>query len=282
MKNKITLSTLLLFVLLSLIACKEDDTILNPVLNLFPGGAGGGIGHELFLNFDRPNLIGVIEFESIFQDEILFDLNLSGNYTHYTGESFGLKADFLNTNRTAFVSLSPATIVANAFQLREYATGRYYVPSHLEVDNYFGGGYNKVEIDSNQYFNELDDSVSFGGSIRITNISVGQSINRDNDLIVNFVGASSNTIIDFELLRISDKYTLLPDTNSLHTRFGARNIQMHEGSVILPVSYIEAMKTGYYTLEISAYEPKYVTLSNGKQICMLAYSKHRTTIYITD
>lgn len=285
MKKKIFLISLSMIILLINTSCKEDSSIINQNgnINFFSGISGGNGGYDLLLAFDNPNVMGIVEFESVYQDEYHFDIyNFSGNFEHYEGESFGLEADIANPQRSSLVSLSPASIVANAFQMQQYQTGRYYVPSHLDIENYFGTGYNKIMIDSNQYFNKLVDSVSFGNAIRITNVPVGTVVDRNTDFVVNFSGASATTPIEYELLLIPDKWTQYFDTNSLHTSTGARHMKINDGQVVFPANVVQNLKSGYYSLTILAYEPKFVSLSNGKQLCMLGLSEHRTTIKIED
>jgi hypothetical protein len=280
MKNKI----ILLLVILCVTSCKEGNNILdiNNNISLFPTVSTGDYewgNFELLLNLDKSNLTGIIELESLHQNELIFDS--VGNFVPYQGTSYGLKGKITNPSRNAFVSLSPASLVVNAFQMQEYATGRYYVPSHLDVENYFGSGYNKIVIDSNQYFDKLIDSVSFGNSISIINVIAGQSVDRNQNFTINYVGASSNSLIEYKLRIIDGEFNNL-DVDSLHTIRGVWNMQTYNGQIVIPVSLLEVMKAGYYTLTITAYEPKYVTLSNSKEILMLGLSKYRTTIKIED
>lgn len=265
------------FLLLSFVSCKDDNINPRNSISFF----GDSDGYDLLLELDKPNLIGLIELTSIYQDEFIFHPDGRGGYTHYQGTSFGVTADIANEQRTEFVSLKPANIVVNAFQLQEYETGNYSVPSYLDIENYFGGGwYNEIIIDSNRYFDMLVDSVTFEDAIRITNVSLGDVINRRENFVVNFSGASNTSVIVFELLGINIR--TIVDTNRLHTRRGAFNVQRNDGQAIVPASVMEEMKSGYYILSIMASEPKYITLSNGKEVCVLGTSKYRTTIKIED
>jgi hypothetical protein len=261
-------------------ACKDNsDIVANNGSILFPTISSSD-ENNLLSTLDKPNLVGLVTIQSLYQDEFIFDFDGEGNYTPYTGTTDDLSALITNSNRTELVSLSPASLVVNAFQMIEASDGNYYVPSHLEVENYFGSGYNKIVIDSNQYFDKLVDSVTFSNAVRITNVSVGQVISRNQDLVINFTGATNNSFVELNVDRVYRFEQI--DTNSSHTISNICHIKENTGQVILPIEMLEEMKTGYYTLTVSTYEPKYVTLSNGKEILMLGLSEHRTTIQIED
>ena len=185
-------------------SCKEDSGISDNEMiknTITPfGGSALGLGYDLMLDYDKPNLVGLVKVEAIKQNEYVFDDY--GNFTTYSGTSYELSAQISNPQRTQLVSLIPGNIVVNAYQMMEYADGKYYVPSSLNAENYFGGGYNKILIDSNQYFNTLIDSVTFGDIITITNLSLGHTINRNQNLVINYTGASSNSLVEVFLNRL--------------------------------------------------------------------------------
>ena len=57
-------------------------------------------------------------------------------------------------------------------------------------------------------------------------------------------------------------------------------MEQHDGQIEIHQNTINFLKSGYYELMLLAYEPKYVSLSNGKEICMLGLSRYITTVYI--
>lgn len=282
MANKMLL-ILSFIVLLFANACKDDNNPVNETFSFFSSPNTGG-GYDLIENFERPNLMGLVQIDTRHDDRYAFDFDGGGTYTHYQGTSFGLSADIANPQRTEFVSLSPASIVINAFQLSQYAIGQYNVPSYTadenNLENYFGNGYNKIIIDSNQYFNRLVDSVSFETAANITNIQCGQSITRGKDLVINFTGGSSTSLVTYYLIR-EDNFEQI-DTNTAHIYEGVCNMEWNTGKMVMPVDAVDLLKSGYYELTISIYEPKYIPLSNGKELCVIGLSAHNVTIKIED
>ena len=276
--KRLSFLSLMIVTLLFANSCKDDNE--PKTKNQFP--LLNSIGDmDLISNFDRPNLKGIIFLEEYNQNRYVFD-NI-GNFTTYTGMNHSARAMFFNTSKTHLVSLSPNYVVVNGFQLTEYEDGLYNLPSEYDIRNLFGGGYNRIEIEPNHYFDSLVDSVTFASAIN-SSISMGQIVNRNSDFIINLNGATSTSIVECILERVYDGFTGSTDWQPVDTNSsrvtGTAVLQQNTGNIVIPQSRIETLKTGYYILIIRAYEPKYVPLRCGGEICVVGESTFETTVYI--
>ena len=171
-KRKVTI--ILIIALAIITGCKEENTT-SPI-KFFGSRNGGDNGYEILSHLDNPNVIGIVQFDLHSQDRYVFDYDGSGNYQLNSGQRYYLQVKIANPSKTQYVSLSPAPLMVNAFKLIEFGTGLYYVPDELGIEHYYGNGYNKIVIDSNQYFDVLVDSVTFSSGVLITNILPGDII----------------------------------------------------------------------------------------------------------
>jgi hypothetical protein len=269
MKEKIFL---LLAISLFFSSCKDADSpiVSNNKESIFLNGSY----YNLLLNFDNADVIGFVEVGTIYKNEYVFEFGGTGSYQPYQGRSYDATAYIANVQKTGFVSLEPARILFNCFHMQEYGKGHYYIPSSWNITNNFGSGYNKIQIDSNQYFNKLDDSVAFGSPVSVTNINLGQVVSRNQDFIIDVV--SGSPVVEYSLHLIDKEY----NTDTIHANTEVSAMRENDGNMVIEKSVMESMKSGYYSLTVWAYEPKYVTLSNGKKICMLGKSAYKTTIQI--
>lgn len=258
-------------------SCEDDNNVQRKTISLF----GGGIeGYELFEEFDSPNLIGVVDFTTVNSDLYHFAFDGTPEYTHYQATSFDITADFINADKTEFFSLGEVDLYANGFKLYEHSVGQYYVPTASgNIVNYFGGGYNTVQFDSNVFFNTLADSVTFGSPINLTNVSVGDIVSRSENFVINLTGASSTSILEWELHHIRSEFNQF---DTVHISGLALNVIPYTSSFTINTNTLGMLKSGFYDLIVTAHEPKYITTSNGKEICLLGRSVYATTIQIVD
>jgi hypothetical protein len=120
------------------------------------------------------------------------------------------------------------------------------------------------------------DSLSFGSMPHITNLVRGQNISRNSSLTVNWLGSSS----DFVRLSLFVWDTTTGTRDTIGLGFGVDGFFDNSGSATLVVP--KQIRKGQADIELRKYEPKFITLSNGKRVAIVAETGETITVNIVD
>ncbi len=121
------------------------------------------------------------------------------------------------------------------------------------------------------------DSLTFGGGMpSITNIVRGQNISRDSAITVNWTGTSDDYVSVSVFCWDS---TGTHDTTGIGRGVGS-NFK-NTGTATIPANkYV--LQLGLADVEIIRYQPKFITLSNGKRVAIICETCEEITVHIVD
>src|SRR5665213_876686 len=118
-----------------------------------------------------------------------------------------------------------------------------------------------LRLDSTQ--GSAIDSLTFGVMPIITNITRGQNISRDSNITVNWTGTSS----DFVCIMI-DVWDSTGTHDTTGHGFSIGAYYNNTGSATLSL-YKDQLVKGLADVELRKYQPKFITLSNGKRVAVI-------------
>lgn len=279
MKNKNNLIALaVLLPIFLLIGCKKDKST-QPEGNLFGLLSSGDVTslEEIKDDWDNGSLNGVIflkkENNKIYE---IFTINNVVDSSDYEGISYSANAGLFTS---AFSGFDVNDFVINAFDMSRYSKGKYSNSKPDEFDTRFGTGVNRIEIDSNSLFNRLQDSVTLGQEISITNLDRGDTISKSTGFTLNWSESVSATKA---FIRISHTNSFDPKILPDSVVSGASWYQDNSGSVDISHFLSNINVNGTFDLSVTLFEPHYLNLSNGNQILVIGESTHRISFLLTD
>ncbi len=263
----------IIIVCLITMSCSDNSTSYkNPLgnLNIYLGNDTSLTFADIVGNYDTTDVIGLITLKNEYEDFYLFQSSNPIFYDVNNARAYFFDPDDQATMREC------AGIYVNNLQLHELHTGSKNYITSGDVDEgtglvlNFGSGYNNIKIDSNQYIPSVDTNISFSSKIRITNLDRGDSVNKNNNITVNwsgnstgYVGLSIITVVDSSLSNINIGHALLSNS----------------GSFTLTSSVLDEFPDGPHDLILVRYEPKFITLSNGQKISVIGETTHKITIF---
>ena len=282
-------SAIISFALLSLFSCKEHEDIVNSKdskkdtnQSTFALSDGSTTLSDVIENYlYEPNLVGVIEFNSLEQHDL--------TWTETGGVKTYHENDF--TTNYAYAGFryndDPFTVenlLINASLLREYADGAYSKTGPDELDLYFNGSTpNKYYIEclDNSYIPDtVKSQVIFSNGIQITNVQRYDTLSRSSEqgFQVNWVGGAPSGKIAIHI-GLNDYFEANENESS-----GMYELSENDGTHTFQTSQMEMLGpvNTYYDVEVECYEPIFHTLDNGNKICLVGVSRYRTTVYLKE
>jgi hypothetical protein len=232
--------------------------------------AGTGVAiSDIIAAYDTSNLVGVVQLYH--ESQSTLEPNSSGTLVNYTA-TLGWGNAFM-----ANASGNPRDIVdvtVNAGQFNHAGLGSYGYPNQ-DLAVYTGGGtYNKVRVVGDSIFGSKRDSLTFGSPVALTNITRGQNISRDSVVHLTWSGNGSGYVQVGILAR--DTITDAVGKGSWVGLFATNS-----GSINMTFQPVQ-LKKGLADVVIMQFEPKFITLSSGKRVCILCESRHVVSVYIID
>ncbi len=120
------------------------------------------------------------------------------------------------------------------------------------------------------------DSLTFGAMPLITNIVRGQNVSRDSNITVNWSGTSN----DFVSLMIYC-WDSTGTNDTIGKGFAVGGYYNNTGSATLTVVPQQLVK-GLADIELRKFEPKFITLSSGRRVCVCCETCEDITVHIVD
>jgi len=266
-----------------ILGCASRDTATNPVVSgkgKFPAFISSDTTDQVytdyFESFSWTNVVGMIGFSKVTAD----------GYTDQNGSPILYQTTYYNSYATIYNHdltdlVSAGDIVVNNVQLKEYATGTYNVWGDKRDDLVlnFGSGTNKFLIDSTaDYPAWISDSVDFGPPIAITNLTRNQDVSRNSSLTITWSG-SGNGIVLPKLETLESSYS----GDTTRTTIGIiPGYVSNSGTYTIPAEGMTDLKLGKTNIIMAKVEPKFITMPNGKKLCLLAETHYVITVNIID
>lgn len=296
MNNLSKMMLLLLSISLLFLSSCTDDSIkaskiinnsnasnITKIKNKFAYQSNNRVSEILEKYFLDGRIIGVLELISTEYNSLGYKKNNSGIKEFYdcvTISNFSY-AGFRNSSNEP---LSVNNLLVNATLMREYAKGAYSKNDPNELELFFNG------VNPNKYFIEgkpntvvpdtVVDKVVFANRVKITNIRKGQIFSKSQDIVVNWTGGSSKSIIKIEISGND------PFENKKEFCAGFYDIAENTGTHIISSEKLHLSNIGptdrYFDITITSYEPIIKRLPNGYKICVIGVSKYVTTILLKD
>ena len=253
------------------ISCKTTNPLTaegrkTPFFFAYSGGTGVSIA-DILGAYDTSNLVGVVQLYR--EADLTLEPNASGtliNYTATLGWGNAFTADSLG---------NPADIedvTVNAGEFNHVATGSYGYPAQ-DLDIYTDGStLNKVRFVGYSPFGSDKDSMTFGSPITLTNVARGQNISRDSIIHLTWSGNGTGYVQVGILVRDTV-------TDAVGKGYWVGKFANNSGSTDL-VFQPEQLRKGLADVVIMQFEPKFVTLSSGKRVCILCETRHLVSVYI--
>jgi hypothetical protein len=173
----------------------------------------------------------------------------------------------------------------NERPIKQYADGTAYtnLGGNYIAPVYFSGSMNRLEFMSNSLFDGFRDSVSFGTPIHMTNVHRLDTINTNQDLVLNWVGGSVQGKIKvlIEASRLVDGYVNKGETIGVQYYIEPKS----DRTLTIPKQILMALDTKYaigkyYDISLTTAEPKTMTAPNNKTIGVLGVSQHKVTVVL--
>lgn len=263
-----------------IIGCEDSE---NPITQpnrlgagyMLPGFAGTDriYSREEAVDFyNRSNLCAVFWLTSNSRDDYV-----TGGGGVPTGQFNGVDNDAQATFRSYLnQELSVGDIRLNNAILQEYAPGAYYYRSSRSdsLDLLFGGGYNTIQVRENAAgVPPFLDSVQFSPAPKLIGLSRGQSIPKGQPLTLHWNGSGSDSWVEIVLRRAD----ALADTGSI---LGFEYITDDDGEFTIPAYVMSRVKPTLTHVSIRRAEARYVSLKDGRVVCVLGEPKHTVTVGI--
>lgn len=265
-----------------ILGCASRDNATNPIgvhKGKFPSFIASDTSDLVYYNyvntFDWSNVIGMIGFGKVTAD----------GYTDQNGSPILYQTTYYNSYATIYNNdltelVSAGDIVINDIQLREYATGTYNVSADRrdELTINFGTGINNILIDSTAVYPAwIKDSIDFGAAITITNITRDQNVSRNSPLTITWSGSGSGIVLP-KLETLESSYV-----DTTRSTIGIiPGYVANTGSYTIPANGMVDLKLGKTNIWLAKLEPKFMTMPNGKKICLLAETNYVVTVNITE
>lgn len=273
------LKVLLLLAMIFITSCKDEESTSPNSSDVFGllGSSDYFTLQELVDDWDNGNLNGVIFIKK--ENNKIYEIithNGIVDSSNYEGVEYSAKAGLFNSS---YKGLDVNDFVINAYDMERYSKGKYGNTKPYEFSTRFGLGINKIEIDSNNLFNKLLDSVQFGQAVQISNFTRGDTMSKSLGYTLNWSGSPSATKA-FVSISHTNSFdpTIYPDTVTSGLSWYQNNI----GSVDLTPYLYNITFPGTYDLTVTLFEPHYINLSNSKQILVIGESTHRVSFKLTN
>lgn len=277
---KISKIFLMLLLSMFLIQCTDE---VSPTKHSIPSQylySGNYYTYDDLINqYNNGNLTGVIQLiKTKRNDVVVTEENGQRIENLFDGYVTRAHGGMFNSD---YSPLNVISIVINATSLKQYAPGAYEdADPYSDIDIYFGSTPNKILIDSIDTFPFVKDSIYFPSEILITNVSRFDTVKKSNDFDITWTGGDNNSFIELDF----SKNCTFWDTLTTDKFTGVSQIIDNVGSYTLPYRLLQntLQLNGKYDLSVTAYTPKYITLSNGKQILFIGVSRHTVTVEVVD
>lgn len=261
---------LLLFSIIIISGC--SDTITNPENKQpnFLSFIDIGKPYKQYINrYDQTNVIGLIEIETSVYD------GYSSNGNPYIGSSTDAYAHFVNPANTT-EDMSIGNIIINGNILKPFEKGyyRWNILDSALIVHFGNNDFNRIQTELS-YPLVINDSMQFSDAIQITGITKGQNLSRSKPITINWTGISSD-FVDLQLMMSE------PWNDTLGSYVGYMSPYDNTGSVTIPANQLSKVGNRKATISVTKYEPKFITLSNGKRVCILGTSKHEIAVNLVD
>jgi len=239
---------------------------------MYSGGSGVDIS-TIIGTYDTSNLVGLIHLYKI--NKTTLEHLTGSSLTNYDGtDAYG---DAFSCDSTG----APGDIqdfTVNAGSFSHIDLGTYSYAGH-DLDIYTNGStWNKLRVVgwAGTFYGHGLDSVKFGAAPAITNISRGQNISRDSTITVSWSGTSTGFV---QLgIRVRDADTVADTLGKGYWVGGLFNNSGNQTLTFTP----QQLHLGVADVELSKFDPKFITLSSGKRVCVLCETRHYVTVHIVD
>lgn len=265
-----------LIILFSVLIFRCSDNSLNHMNSI--GNPNIYLGHDTTLSFsdivsdyDTTDIMGSIyltnEYEKILLNEPTNEIDYNTNNAH---------AYFFDPDDQDSIYPCEGIYVNDQELLELHSGSKHYITSGdinggtgLALN--FGSGTNNIKIDSNQYISEIDTNIAFSQRIRISNISRGDTINKSNNMLINWTGVNSG-------------YVGLTLHNSVDSSFSSfycgHALLTNSGSFSISSDIMNDFPDGLHDLILSKYEPKFLILDNDNKVLVMGVSRHKISILL--
>ncbi|HVZ39898.1 MAG TPA: hypothetical protein VHI13_11520 [Candidatus Kapabacteria bacterium] len=264
--------------------CKDSTTPVAPsgtltggqVLANFAASDKVYTRDEAVAYYNRPNLCSVFWLTSEYRNDFV-----TGAGGTITGQFDGTDNDASATFRTSSnQGLSVGDIRLNNAILQEdiplYGKGAYYYrkTANDSLDLVFGGGYNKIQVSANaDGVPAFLDSVQFAPAIHIDGLSRGQNISKSQDLTLRWNSSGTGCWAEVKITR--------EDGDTTRGAIGGFEfITDDDGEFTIPAATMQRLPNTITNISVRRAEPKYITLSDGRVVCVLGEPKHTVTVNI--
>ncbi|MES2765845.1 MAG: hypothetical protein V4642_08255 [Bacteroidota bacterium] len=252
------------FSIFALSGCEDSGT--EPNRNGYQLSDFGFTFDEKFGRYNQENLIGVITLDQYKYNSFS---TLNGAPEPNDEVNYYANASFKNEYNK---HISVGAISINGAQLSELGPGTYRAPDAFNFN--FNGEKNLFSVEANTLIPALTGDVTFSEPVTITNLTRGQNISRSQFLTVNWSGSTSD--VAEVIIRSKD---IENDTRTEYSGIGG-NFD-NTGSAVLGLRPL-LIKKGLADVTVRRFEPKFVTASNGKKVCIMGISQNIVTVNITD
>jgi hypothetical protein len=257
-------------------SCQENDTpfsntnsrgILSSLLPSNP------IFDDLIAQYDTTDITGLIDIR--YENVNYFELNYSSTFlpdstiSPINYEGLDIEATFFDNHLGNTLEIDSLLFEGEMFQER-FLNGRYMY--YLEDESVFSwADTNHLSLDSNSNFVGFDENVYFSDKPIISNISTGDTLSKSSNLTINWSGSSG----DYAQITVSKAE--LPSTSSVN---GHGNFTEDDGSYIIPSTEVSQYDSGKFIISVLTYEPEFITMSDGKKVCVLVQAECRISVYL--
>jgi hypothetical protein len=272
-------STFLLACILLVFSSCSDSSVDNPqgaYVNLAPEN---GLSFNVISDsYEAKDVMGLIYLKSNFKE-----IFLPGHQDNSIDEdSYQAQAYFYNPNNPYEFYKCDGIEVNDILFVEAVAGHLVYVTAGDNSDNSgmqlnFGTGTNDIEITGNENIPAVDTSISFIAPVRFTNIERGDTISTSESLILNWSG-TSNDYVQIYIINTSVLFEEYPPTKC----YEGSAIVHNNGSLSIPANLMGKFPEGVYDIDITRYELKFIELSNGYRIAVIAKPKHIITVFFVD
>lgn len=198
-------------------------------------------------------------------------MSIEGSNT-YTSDRvrYSSDADFYTDNGPTLQEIDYLSIVSCTYIQIDTSHYHYFLEDPNScIDE--GTNYD-LTLGSNTHYVGFTETISVPNIIDITSISSDSTISSANSLQVDYSN-SSNEYASILITQISD-------INSTATFSQYQKFFTDDGSYTVPTTVLVALNEGHYQLSVKNYDPVFITMSDGRKVCVLYVTRHTIPIYI--
>ena len=233
---------------------------------------------DIINEFNNSNLTAVIDLKCLLRNDFVFN-ELAGGVPvtlPFDGlDNYGYASVFDANNNPIDVQ----SIVVNASTFKQYAPGAYHKVGTDDLEIYMQGSQyqNKIEIPAIHGFPGIKTAFNLPPKVEITNLNRGDTVHTSANFNLAWIGGGVSSKCEIAI-RYSDELSLPTDTvlNSGVSMIIDNSGFYNYSSVTLQKAL---QYEGYYDVSVKTFDPVYLTLTNGKEILIVAENIHRKTIY---